>query len=136
MTKLKHLNLSNCGNVTNKSAASIGSLLEIETLSLEGARAVDDVGFGFICNQTRLNLLNITGCSISRKSLMAVIKALGYVEESPHFFGFLIRNSDAKVSALRDRANESLRYERNQAAHTLQVSPCALYWNHFTWPMY
>lgn len=122
MTKLMHLNLGQCGSITNKSASSIGNLVDLETLSLEGAYAVNDVGLGRLCERTKLNLLNVTGCSISRKSLLLVIKTMGYVRECEHFFGFMIRSSDAKVSALHDQAAESLHHERNEAAHTMQVS--------------
>ena len=122
MTGLIHLNLSQCGSITNRSAKSIGMLAQLETLSLEGAIAINDVGLGMICNRPKLNLLNITGCNISRKSLMAVIESLDYVCEAPRFFGFLIRSSDAKVSVLMNQAEERLHREKNQAVHKLQVS--------------
>ena len=125
MTGLVHLNLSQCGSITNRSAKSIGLLAELETLSVEGATAINDVGLGMIYNRPKLNLLNITGCSISRKSLMAVIESMDYVCESSHFFGFLIRSSDAKVSVLREQALECLHREKNQAVHRLQVSVSA-----------
>lgn len=119
MPKLKHLNLGNCGYITNKSACAIGGLFELETLSVEGA-GVNDEGLGMISSNTTLNLLNVTGSKISRQSLLEVIKALGYVQEATHFFGFLIRSSDAKVYALRDRQRETLYRRRNHAAHSLQ----------------
>jgi hypothetical protein len=122
MLKLKHLNLSKCGNITNESAAAIGTLVELETLSLEGACGVNDDGLGLASSGTKLNLLNITGCHIARKSLLAVINTLGYVEEATHFFGFLIRSSDAKVSAIKAKENECSKSEQNQAVHTIQVS--------------
>lgn len=120
MPQLKHLNLSQCGTITNKSAKAICTLVVLETLSLEGASGVNDVGLGMISSKTKLNLLNITGCGVSRKSLLAVIAALGYVQESTNFFGFLIRNSDAKVSTLRERELESMHRQQNLAARSLQ----------------
>lgn len=126
MTKMMHLNLSQCGSITNKAATSIGNLLELETLSLEGAYAVNDLGLGRVCERTKLNLLNVTGCSISRKSLLLVINTMGYVRECEHFFGFMIRSSDAKVSALHHQTAGSLHNERNQAARAVQVSLCLL----------
>ena len=122
MEKMKHVNLSQCGAITNKAAAGLGSLVELETLSLEGATAVNDAGLGLISSRTKLNLLNVTGCCIARKSLLAVINTLGYVEEASHFYGFLIRSSDAKVLAIKDQENECTKTEQNQAVHAIQVS--------------
>lgn len=133
MLNLKHLNLSHCGNITNKSACAIGQGCsnKLITLSLEGALAITDAGLGMIVNYTKLSLLNISGCSISRKSLMAVVLTLGYVQESSSFFGFINRDSDAKVASLNKEEWSNTREQQNHAAHIIQVSsihaPSALY---------
>lgn len=119
--KLKHLNLSHCGGITDESAFSLALHCRgLEALSIEGASKVSDRGLGAICRNTKLNLLNIGGCNISRTSLMVVIKTLGYVQEASAFFGFTLRDGDARDNVI---SNEALYYSdqrRNTAAHVIQ----------------
>lgn len=80
MPALKHLNLSLCGVLTNITASAIGEgCTQLETLSLEGAVEINDVGLGLLAKRTKLSLLNITGCNVTRKSLLAIVFALGFL---------------------------------------------------------
>ena len=121
MANLKHLDLSNCGNITNKSTLALGaSCIQLITLSLEGAKSINDAGLGIISNYTKLELLNITGCRISRKSLLTVINTLGYVQESNNFYGFVLRGSDVKVSTLNKVEALNENNEKNNAVRIIQ----------------
>ena len=122
MPKLKHLNLSRCFRITDASASVIGQRCsQLLTLSVEGALGITDVGLGMICSHTLLDSINITGCSVSRKSLMAVVLALEYVKESSSFFGFVLRDSSAKVAVLNAQEMGSVKDQQNKAAHIIRV---------------
>lgn len=123
MPKLRHLNLSGCVRVTDASASAIGAgCTRLATLSVEGALGITDAGLGMLCNRTKLDMLNVTGCRVSRKSLVAVVLALGYVRESSSFFGFVVRDPGVKVAALRSQDVASTREVQNEAAHVIQAS--------------
>ncbi|KAL7553503.1 hypothetical protein ACHAWF_016778 [Thalassiosira exigua] len=121
MPKLRHLDLGLCGRLTDASAKAIGEgCPNLRVLGLEGARGVTDGGLGTIANRTKLDAIDVTGCDVSRKSLMFLVRTLGYVEEATTFFGFVAREGGAREAARDEEAEADARVRRNEAVHAIQ----------------